>query len=549
MTNSRHRNISFATIAGLTDLFSSGIPITVRGSRVHELRNRLTILERPRERCLFLPYRGNDVVACLAEAFWVLAGRDDIAWITPYLPRAPEFSDDGITWRGAYGPRLRNWIGVDQLAESCRLLTDDISTRRAVMSLYDPGRDFVQSKDIPCNNWLHWMVRDGQLNLTIAVRSHDVVWGFSGVNSFEWSVLQEMMAYWVGAEIGDATYLSSSFHLYDHHQKRAQKMVHAFEGVNCYDFGLIAPAFRTSFDHLGQALQLWFALEAKVRDNPDCEIEAERRLADPLLAVSVEIIRIHHGVRRGWSLERLSEELGRLPSCDLAAAAFELYYRRYPKLIESISQPRIREFMLAYVGLSGATKSAIQERGIADVIKRLHVQKNAAYGTAWKKRGELTSVLANIARKVDRLEHHVSTGTELSDESLLDTAVDLIVYLLKYRLFLLERAPAEVAASEFPQELHSTLSDNLTAFDALVDRSAAVCVWGARSEKTITYEIVAGFEQLHRLATEGASSVMDRLAATSKEATLAFELVYVLDDHRAKPSGKGANDGQGNYAV
>src|SRR5215211_6568696 len=122
-------------------------------------------------------------------------------------------SAEVLRWRAAYGPRLRNWNGVDQLAETRRLLLEDVSTRRAAMSLYDPDRDFVQSSDIPCTNWLHWLVRDERLHLTVGMRSNDVIWGFSGVNSFEWSVLQDMMAFWIGAEVGDATFLASSFHL------------------------------------------------------------------------------------------------------------------------------------------------------------------------------------------------------------------------------------------------------------------------------------------------------------------------------------------------
>jgi len=530
MADSLYRNISFATAAGLADLLSMGNPVEVRGSRVRELRNRLTILQRPRERCLFLPNRGNDVVACLAETFWVLAGRDDIEWLSTYLPRASQFSDNGKTWRGAYGPRLRNWNGVDQLAESRRLLLEDVSTRRAAMSLYDPGRDFVPSKDIPCNNWLHWLVRDHQLHLTIAVRSNDIIWGFSGVNSFEWSVLQDMMAFWIGAEVGDTTYLATSFHLYDRHEERARKIVRTFNGVSCYDYGLTAPPFRTTFDQLDQALKVWFALEAQVRDNPEHEIELQR-LQDPLLAVSIEIIRIHHGWRQGWSVERLSAELARLPNCDLTAAAYELYLRRYPALIESIPDTPIRQFLEAYRVARHSAKTVVTVFRIADTIKSLHAQKNAAYGTAWKRRGELTSILANIARKVDRLEHYISARAKLSNESMFDTAIDLFVYLLKYRLFLLERAPIEIAAAEFPKKLQATLSDDPGAFDLMTDLYASAQPW-ARSAEAIIFDTVRGFDLLHCLAAEGTASVIERLGATSKAATLAFELVcaFAVED-------------------
>ena len=37
-----------------------------------------------------------------------------------------------------------------------------------------------------------------------------------------------------------------------------------------------------------------------------------------------------------------------------------------------------------------------------EAVRQLHRRKDAAYRDAWKKRGEVLSILANIARKVDR---------------------------------------------------------------------------------------------------------------------------------------------------
>jgi thymidylate synthase len=531
MSRFTHRNISFATVAGLGDLISNGALVEVRGSRVRELRNYLTVIERPRERCPFMPHRGNDIVASLAETLWVVAGRNDFVWLSAFLPRAARFSDDGTTWRAAYGPRLRNWNGVDQLAEARRLLLEDISTRRAAMSLYDPDRDFVQSKDIPCTNWLHWLARDGNLHLTIGMRSNDVMWGFSGVNSFEWSILQDMMAFWIGAKIGDATYLGTSFHLYAHHDVRARKIVDHFTGVTCYEFGLAAPAFSTPFDQIDQVLATWFALESEVRNNPDREVEGERRLGDQLLSAALELTRLHHGASSGWSEGRIAEGLAQLPSCDLKAAAYEFYGRQYPIVLDAIPDQQIARFIAAYQGAGSASESVGVTSAIVRAIKHLHAQKNSAYGTAWKRRGELTSVLCNIARKVDRLEQHATTRTELVDESVFDTAVDLFVYLLKYRLFLLDRAPVEISAAAFLNR-RPPFSEDQAAFDESADGYAARQLPTRRAEG-ITSEIVTTFERLHRLA-EGDASVMERLAAVSEAADLAFELVLALARERPR---------------
>ena len=205
-----YRNISFATVGSVIDILDHGSNVVVHGKATRELMGRLTTLERPLERYLFLPKRHNDVFAQFAETMWVLAGRDDVVWLSRYLPRAPDYSDDGRTWHAAYGPRLRRWAGdVDQLDKVRRLLTEDRESRRGVMVLFDPARDFVDSKDIPCNNWLSWIARDSRLHLSVAVRSNDAMWGFSGTNAFEWSILQELMAYWLKLEVGGAISIAS----------------------------------------------------------------------------------------------------------------------------------------------------------------------------------------------------------------------------------------------------------------------------------------------------------------------------------------------------
>lgn len=145
-----YRNISFATAGSVVDVLDHGANVLVQGSATRELIGRITTLERPLERYLFVPKRHNDVFAQFAETMWMLAGRDDISWLSKYLPIAPNYSDDGQTWRGAYGPRLRRWGGrVDQLDNVRRLLSEDRASRRAVMVLFDPERDFADSKGYP----------------------------------------------------------------------------------------------------------------------------------------------------------------------------------------------------------------------------------------------------------------------------------------------------------------------------------------------------------------------------------------------------------------
>lgn len=65
-----------------------------------------------------------------------------------------------------------------------------------------------------------------------------------------------------------------------------------------------------------------------------------------------------------------------------------------------------------------------------DYVCQLHAEKHAVYGDSWKRRGEQVAILANIARKIDRL------GVGGAGDTSADTAIDALVYLAKYRLWL-----------------------------------------------------------------------------------------------------------------
>lgn len=520
-----HRNITSATVCALRDIAVHGETMVVRGQEVRELRNRITVLTQPHERCIFLPHRGNDVFASLAETLWVLAGRSDIAWLSTFLPRAVEFSDDGMTWRAGYGPRFRDWNGIDQLNEARKQLLGERLTRRAVISLFDPDRDFVQSKDIPCNNWLQWLVRGDHLHLNIAVRSNDVWWGFSGVNAFEWSVLQEVMAFWIGAPVGEATYFATSLHLYQRHYEKAAKAMAAFNGITCYDYGIARPQFTTPWEAFDSALDKWFAIESQIRRSPNRPISKRRTLEDPFLNSALQMVCFRHGMLHGWDAARMRDELAAMEENDLTAAAYVYVGRKYPAVLEDIAHPRIAAFILAYRSGHNQTMDS-HVSNLKDFIKTLHREKDAGYGSSWKRRGELTSILANVARKIDRLETYATASTKLVDEPILDTAIDLFVYLIKYRLYLMEASPAS-AAAVLPEAALMPFSDHPSNFDALLDQ---IRLDGEQLDgtATLTQDAMLAFEQLHQLATVAPSERSSRLGLTTKFSELAWRLIIAL---------------------
>ena len=72
--------------------------------------------------------------SALGELLWYLSGSDDRSFIGYYI-RDYESGGGDAVW-GAYGPRLSDMRGIDQLAQVRELLRRRQSSRRAVIQLY-----------------------------------------------------------------------------------------------------------------------------------------------------------------------------------------------------------------------------------------------------------------------------------------------------------------------------------------------------------------------------------------------------------------------------
>jgi thymidylate synthase len=78
-----------------------------------------------------------------------------------------EFSDDGLTLTGAYGPKI-----VAQLGYVVDTIYADADTRQATLTLWTPSP--VSSKDIPCTVAMDFKLRGGKLNMCVFMRSSDI---------------------------------------------------------------------------------------------------------------------------------------------------------------------------------------------------------------------------------------------------------------------------------------------------------------------------------------------------------------------------------------
>jgi thymidylate synthase len=145
----------------------------------------------------------------VAEWLWIAQGRDDVQGVAYYNKKIAEFSDDGVKFAGAYGPRLApQWRWLIEKFEK------DQDTRQAVASIWTPNP--ASSKDIPCTLNLQFLYRDARLNCIVTMRSSDVWLGLP-YDIFNFSMLTNSLAGELKVQPGWLQLNLGSSHWYQEH--------------------------------------------------------------------------------------------------------------------------------------------------------------------------------------------------------------------------------------------------------------------------------------------------------------------------------------------
>ena len=166
----------------------------------------------------------------VAHLLWVLKGANDLASLKFYTDMYDDMTDDGTSLRGAYGPRLRNWIGPDDLQEAINKNksldeenyedlsefakpqgTDQINAvyedlchdmTASTMQIFDPALDFAKTNDVPdLHSVVLFVGADAALNMSMDYIGAQI--NTYAVNDmWTFMFIQKIMAAFVGRECG-----------------------------------------------------------------------------------------------------------------------------------------------------------------------------------------------------------------------------------------------------------------------------------------------------------------------------------------------------------
>jgi thymidylate synthase len=195
--------------AGLQAITGEGEIISSSRGPSREVRNAVLQLSNPLARVSRSAQRGQ-FFGALGEFSWYLGGLHDIAHVKYYIQKYEDFIGDGS---GAYGPRLFGHGASSQIETIIQALREKGTTRKAVIQILTNEDLRGNPLDVPCTCTLQFMVRNNAVELTVYMRSNDVMLGMP-FDVFSFTMIQEIVARALGKELGPYTHMVGSLHLY-----------------------------------------------------------------------------------------------------------------------------------------------------------------------------------------------------------------------------------------------------------------------------------------------------------------------------------------------
>ena len=204
-----------------------------RGGATNELLHVLLEIRNPLQRWVVSRVPALSVAFAIVEVIGIVNGRRDSGYLNFFNPGLPDFAGHGPAYHGAYGHRLRQNLGLDQLDRAFEALRSNPNGRQVVLQIWDARQDFPNSDgnpisdDIPCNICSMLKVRNGKLEWAQMMRSNDLFKGLP-YNIVQFTCLQEVLSGWLGVDVGTYAHYSDSLHLYAHEVEQAYR----YENVN-----------------------------------------------------------------------------------------------------------------------------------------------------------------------------------------------------------------------------------------------------------------------------------------------------------------------------
>ena len=280
-----------------------------RTGETREILHACLVINNPIERWTLTRVPAMNPAFAIAEVIWILCGRNDSYFLNHWNRQLSKYAGNGTTYTGAYGFRLRSHFGIDQIARAYHALANNSQGRQVVLQMWDPAHDFPnqqgqpQHRDIPCNTGAYLKIRNNKLEWMQLNRSNDMYLGVPH-NFIQFTTIQEVIAGWLGVDVGRYHHLSDSLHIYmrDIEKLKVDQSLKVMDNMDSLQFP--RDEFESHLRQLEQLVDLMLTTpmsEAKLRSLVNRQ-DLPRGFQNMLIVLAAEFSR-----REGWLL--LSEEI------------------------------------------------------------------------------------------------------------------------------------------------------------------------------------------------------------------------------------------------
>ena len=174
-----------------------------------------------------LTLRKNPIKSPIAEQVWFLSGDKNTDFLRKYTKMWDEFIEPDGTIASAYGYRWKHHFKRNQIDNIINLLSEDPSSRHAVVITWDPNDDGpggTAKKNVPCPFAFTINIIGGRLHLHNIIRSNDMMLGCP-FDTFGFALMMCILAQKLGVKPGMYTHTISNAHIYDIHYDGARELI------------------------------------------------------------------------------------------------------------------------------------------------------------------------------------------------------------------------------------------------------------------------------------------------------------------------------------
>lgn len=207
------KNVLDAWKKALKYIFDNGADFEDQDSRLcREILNLTVVVSNPED-----DY--DKPIDIMSQFDWVYPSKEELSSIIMN-------KEESAAFEFTYGSRIYNFRGKNQISDFIiPLLKKDPSSRRAIITLYDPAKDSnVISKNIPSLMFIHFKIIEKRLDLTCYIRSNDFFIGWPG-NIYQLFALHKFVSEQLSLELGSLTTISSSAHIFHEHFDVIQRIL------------------------------------------------------------------------------------------------------------------------------------------------------------------------------------------------------------------------------------------------------------------------------------------------------------------------------------